>query len=80
MKVPLGNTSKENWEEVIAHRDDVLLEDLEIFNDYLVLGERKDGLTKLRIIPWNGDAEHYMEFNDPAYAAYTYLLIQVAFI
>ena len=71
MKCPISDTSKENWEEVIAHREDVLLEDLELFNDYLVLGERKDGLTKLRIIPWNGSEEHYIEFNDPAYMVYT---------
>jgi oligopeptidase B len=71
MKCPLNATAKENWEEVIAHRDDVLLEDLELFNDYLVLGERKDGLTKLRIIPWDDSEEHYIEFNDPAYMVYT---------
>lgn len=71
MKCPLHATSKENWEEVIAHRKDVLLEDLELFNDYLVLGERKDGLMKLRIIPWDGSKEHYIEFNDPAYLVYT---------
>lgn len=71
MKSPLGETAKENWVEVIAHREDVLLEDLELFNDYLVLGERKNGLTNLRIIPWNGREEHYIQFNDPAYLVYT---------
>ena len=48
-----------------------LLEDLEIFTDYLVLGERQDGLTKLRIIPWDGSEEHYIKFNDPAYMVYS---------
>ena len=71
MKTPEGSTSKENWTDVIAHREDVLLEDLEIFNDYLVLGERQNGLTKLRIIPWDGSAEHYIKFNDPAYMVYS---------
>ncbi len=70
MKTPVGKTSKENWTEVIPHRDNVLLEDLEIFNDYLVLGERENGLTNLRIIPWNGSPEHYIKFNDPAYLVY----------
>jgi oligopeptidase B len=71
MRTPVGQTEKENWEEVIPHRNDVLLEDLEIFNDYLVLGERQDGLTNLRIIPWDGSEEHYIKFNDPAYMVYT---------
>tara|TARA_R110002050_G_scaffold221441_1_gene357294 strand:+ start:91309 stop:93351 length:2043 start_codon:yes stop_codon:yes gene_type:complete len=71
MKTPIGKTEKENWTEVIAHREDVLLEDLELFNDYLVLGERQDGLTNLRIIPWDGSEEHYIKFNDPAYLVYT---------
>lgn len=71
MKTPEGATSKENWVDVIPHREDVLLEDLEIFNDYLVLGERQDGLTKLRIIPWDGSEEHYIKFNDPAYMVYS---------
>jgi oligopeptidase B len=30
MKTP-ESTSMENWEDVIAHRDDVLLEDIDIF-------------------------------------------------
>ncbi len=71
MKTPIGKTEKENWTEVIAHREDVLLEDLEIFTDYLVLGERQDGLTNLRIIPWDGSEEHYIKFNDPAYMVYS---------
>ena len=32
MKSGLGETSKEHWEEVLAHRDDVMIEDLEIFS------------------------------------------------
>lgn len=62
-------TTKENWKEVIAHRDDVLLEGIEIFKDFLVVDERKNGLTQLRIIKWSDKSEHYMEFQDPAYAA-----------
>jgi oligopeptidase B len=71
MKTSVENIAKEHWEEVIPHREDVLLEDLEIFTEYLVLGERKNGLTNLRIIPWNGSPEHYIAFNDPAYLVYS---------
>jgi oligopeptidase B len=69
MSCPETATTKDNWQEVIAHRADVLLEGIEIFKDYLVVQERKDGLNQLRIIRWNDKAEYYVEFQDPTYAA-----------
>ena len=71
MQCPLDKTTKENWTEVIPHRTDVLLEGIEIFKDYLVVDERKNGLTQLRMIKWADNSEKYMEFQDPAYAAGT---------
>jgi protease II len=38
-------------EEVIMHREDVLLEDIDIFKDYLVVSERTNGLNRIRIMP-----------------------------
>ena len=70
MKTPVGKTSKNNWTEVIPHREDVLLENMEVFKDYLVLEERIKGLTKLRIIQWENQSEHYLDFGEPAYTAY----------
>ncbi len=70
MKCPEGKTSRDNWTEVIPHRSDVLLEGMDIFNDYLVLSERKEGITNLRIRPWKG-GEHYVDFGEKAYLAYT---------
>ena len=69
MKTGEGATTKDNWQEVIAHRSDVLLEDMEIFQDYLVLGERIAGITKLRVIPKEGE-EHYIDFGEDSYLAY----------
>lgn len=70
MKTPVDATTKENWTEVIAHRDDVLLESIEIFKDHLVLQERKGGLNQIRIKRWDGSKDFYMEFQDPTYTAY----------
>src|SRR6266550_4222502 len=55
MRTPVAKPGRDNWEEVIPHRADVLLEDFEFFRDYLVLTERKDGLVQLRVRPWTGD-------------------------
>jgi oligopeptidase B len=65
-------TGKNYWEEVISHRPEVLLEDMDIFKDYLVLSERKEGITQLRVRPWKGK-EHYIEFEEEAYLAYTHI-------
>lgn len=70
MRTPEKATTKENWETVIGNRSEVLLEGMDIFKDYLVVSEREAGLTKIRVMPWAGE-EHYIEFNDPAYVAYT---------
>lgn len=70
MRTDLDKTAKENWEEVIAHRSDVLLEGMDIFEDYLVLSERKNGINHIRVMPWEGE-EHYIDFKEDAYMAYT---------
>jgi oligopeptidase B len=69
MECPLDKTSKQNWKEVIPHRADVLLEGLELFKDYMVLAERKNGLSQLRIINSKNQQEHYLHFDEPAYVA-----------
>ncbi len=57
------------WEEVIPHRSDVLLEDIDIFKHFLVVTERKNGLLHIRIMPQNAQ-DYYLEFDDPAYTAH----------
>ncbi len=72
METSVDATAKENWKEVIAHRKDVMLEGIEIFNDYLVLEERKNGLTEIRVIKWDDWSEHYLDFGEPTYTSYTW--------
>lgn len=70
MRTSVGGAPREDWEEVIGHRDDVLLEGFELFDDYLVVNERVGGLNQLRIRPWSGEGEHYIDFDEPAYSAF----------
>ena len=70
VKTPVTATTKENWVDVIPHRDSVLFQNFELFKDYLVLEERLNGMRTIRIMNWNGGNDHYIEFNDPAYMAY----------
>ena len=71
MKTPENSTTKENWKDVISHRTDVLLEDIEIFRNYLVVEERSNGLNHIRIMPWSGEGEYYLPFGSETYNAYT---------
>ncbi|WP_166966284.1 S9 family peptidase [Yeosuana marina] len=70
LKVNETQTQKEFWEDVIPHRDHVLIEDIEIFKDYLVVNERENGLNKLRIMSWNGTEDYYLPFNSETYSTY----------
>ncbi len=70
MRTRIDRTAKKHWEEVLPHRSDVLLEDFEIFKQFLVVEERKEGLVELRVRPWSGKGEHYLDFGEPAYVSY----------
>lgn len=56
------------WTEVIAHREDRLLEHVEEFSEYLVLLERVAGLREIRVIHIPSGARHSVSFDEPAYS------------
>jgi oligopeptidase B len=66
-----NKTSIENWKDYIAHREDVLLEDIDLFKDFLVITERETGLRRIEIRKWDSDKSHYIEFEDEAYSLYS---------
>jgi len=70
MRTPVAKTGIANWIEVIAHRQDVLLEDFDVFSQYLAVSERKEGLIQLRIMNWSGNEDYYIDFGEPTYLAY----------
>jgi oligopeptidase B len=71
MKTPEFATAKENWVDLIPHREEVLIEDIDIFSDFLVVTERFNGLNTIRIMPWSGEGEYYLPFESETYTAYT---------
>ncbi len=70
METPVSQPGKANWKEVIPHREEVLLEDVDVFKDYLVVSERKEGLRQLRVINQREGSDHYLDFGEAAYVAY----------
>jgi oligopeptidase B len=71
MECPLDKTGVENWKEYIPHRADVLVESIDEFKDFIVIEERKEGLVQLRVRQLKDGSEHYIDFGEPAYMAYT---------
>src|SRR5690625_7909650 len=71
MKTQLNQTSKDNWIDVIPHRKDVLVEGLELFEDYMVISERNNGLNKIRVIDWEGEQDYYLPFKSETYRVNT---------
>jgi oligopeptidase B len=70
MEAPVATPDRANWRELIPVRQDVLLEGVEVFHDFMVVTERQDGLTNLRVIPWDGRGDHEVDFDEPAYDAW----------
>lgn len=70
METPETKTSKENWKEKIAHRKDTLLQGIEIFKNHLVLNERAQANTLMRIIDQKTGEKHYLNFGEPAYTTF----------
>lgn len=71
MKTSEGKTTQDNWVDMIPHRKDVLLEDIDIFKDYLVVSERSNGLNEIRIKRWDGADDYYIPFDNETYTAGT---------
>lgn len=70
METPDTKTAKANWKEKIAHRKDTLLQGIEIFKDYMVLSERAQANTLMRVIDQKTGKKHYLNFGEPAYTIY----------
>jgi len=70
MAAPVTRPGRANWREIIPVRDDVFLQDAEVFRNFMVVTERSGGLSRLRVIPWGGGEELEVEFDDPAYVTW----------
>lgn len=73
MKTSEKNTLQENWVDIIPHREEVLIEGVDIFKDYLVINERNNGLTMLRIMSWDEQQDYYLPFDNETYTVETSL-------
>jgi oligopeptidase B len=66
---PVSDPRRENWKELIAHRDDVMLEEFDVFKDWTVLYERQDALPRIRVIGERNKADYRIDFPEAIYYA-----------
>ncbi len=66
---PVSNPAKENWKEIIPHRKDVMLEDVDCFAGHFIAIERKNGVPQMDVFDLKTGKSHYIEFPEPVYVA-----------
>jgi len=71
VKTPIATPSMEHWETIVEHREDVLLEDIDIFKEYWVITERTNGLSKLYIKRWDETESYFLPVEGETYTLYT---------
>ncbi len=65
---PPATPDPAHWKEVIPHRPEVLLEDIDLFANHGVLTERADALPRLRVLDFRSRENHVIPFKEPVYA------------
>ena len=68
MRTTVDQTNSEFWEPLLPHREDVLIEDIELFDQYWVVNERENGLSRLRIMRWDDTADYYLPIEEETYS------------
>lgn len=67
VKIPLDGNALADWVELIPHRDDVILEAVDVYRDWLVSSEREAGIPRLTVHSLPLGHHHTVSFNDPAF-------------
>jgi len=72
VKAPVADPRIQNWQEVVPHRPNVMLDDTDFFKNYYVLSERENGLPQIRVTDLRTGESRRIEFPEPAYASNPY--------
>jgi oligopeptidase B len=60
-----------NWEDVIPHNPASLIEGLDIFEKYMVITDRFNGLNRIHIKSWDDTVDYFLPFDNETYTAHT---------
>jgi oligopeptidase B len=68
MKAPIASPGKENWTEVVAYNPDIKIEDIDVFENFMMIIERSGGLRKIRMHDFADASEKYLDMPDDSYS------------
>jgi oligopeptidase B len=68
---PVGDPQKKNWKEIIAHRADTKLDDVNLFASHMEVTELEGGSQKMRIVDFRTGKSTPIKFPEPVYAVST---------
>ena len=66
---PMADPAPMNWKEILPARDQVLLQNVELFKDYLVVSERSTALDHFRAYDFREKKWHDVDFPESVYSA-----------
>lgn len=69
METPITKPAMNNWKEIVPHRNNVLVMDIDIFKGFLVVTERKDALIQVKVLSLLDKSEYYIDFGEEVYTA-----------
>jgi oligopeptidase B len=72
---PVASPAPDHWDEMIPHRAEAMLEDIDLFASFFVACERSDGLPRLRVAGFAGNGAEAgpaidIGFPEPVYSAH----------
>ena len=75
MTAPAAAPAEKNWREMLAHDPGIMLNGLDMFEDFLAIYERRSGLRSIRILAFQdsesnatgGPPAHEIVFDEPVY-------------
>jgi len=68
VRAPVDDPRPSSWQELVAHRDGVMVETLDVFEDFYVLLERETGLPYIRVLQFVDGASHRVAIDEPVYS------------
>jgi len=70
MTAPENNPAPGNWKVFLAHRDDVRLQNIELFKDFAVSVEKSNALDHLRIYDFMSGVWKEITYPEPVYSVF----------
>jgi oligopeptidase B len=70
VRAPVSSPSKDQWKEVVGHRDSVKLDHIDVYKEYMALYEREDGLRQIRVREFDTGETYRIEFDEPVYSVF----------